>query len=369
LKRALNHDAEPEVDSPSRHRGGWHTVPSEGASSFSAEGWAQSPASSEARDEESTLEDSFARIASRRAKGKARDPREGPGLGLKGQPIELLSDSEEEVVDSLEVDAALSEDSDDSAREGSSDETDHGDAEYDEVDEDGVANLDQPGTSTQHVVPFLQSENSGRDQDVGTHADAAARLPEDEDLQLSRSTRIFGEDGDDGNERFAVLEDEGGADDGASDHSVAFSLSTAKCCLRPAEFPTPTQNATVFDVELTDPWDGPRTYAEDYYSGGDLLAPGLTPNHLTPLSRSPAPTFVPTLHILPNTDAEKSNVPPSPDVLSSLSLLKRQDRANGDGINVLLRYGAAVTTSVDDQEDEPSTGVYDDGVGVGLYFS
>src|SRR5712671_6790298 len=158
LKRALNHDAEPEVDSPSRHRGGWHTVPSEGASSFSAEGWAQSPASSEARDEESTLEDSFARIASRRAKGKARDPREGPGLGLKGQPIELSSDSEEEeAVDSLEAGAVLSEDSDTSVREGSDGETDYAESE---LDEDGDSSSAWPGTSTQHIVALSSNENA-----------------------------------------------------------------------------------------------------------------------------------------------------------------------------------------------------------------
>jgi hypothetical protein len=41
-----------------------------------------------------SFEDSFAGIHSRRAKGKAKDPREGPGLGAQQNPIELLSDSE-----------------------------------------------------------------------------------------------------------------------------------------------------------------------------------------------------------------------------------------------------------------------------------
>lgn len=41
-----------------------------------------------------SFEDSFAGIQSRRAKGKAKDPREGPGLGVQQNPIELLSDSE-----------------------------------------------------------------------------------------------------------------------------------------------------------------------------------------------------------------------------------------------------------------------------------
>ncbi|EAU91588.2 hypothetical protein CC1G_11820 [Coprinopsis cinerea okayama7 len=51
--------------------------------------------------DESIFEDSFADFKARRiAKGKARDPREGPGLGGEGwnkdEPIELLSDDDEE---------------------------------------------------------------------------------------------------------------------------------------------------------------------------------------------------------------------------------------------------------------------------------
>ncbi|TFK23178.1 hypothetical protein FA15DRAFT_670792 [Coprinopsis marcescibilis] len=52
-------------------------------------------------EEDSYLEDSFAEFKARRsAKGKDRDPREGPGLGGEGwnkdQPIELVSDDDEE---------------------------------------------------------------------------------------------------------------------------------------------------------------------------------------------------------------------------------------------------------------------------------
>jgi hypothetical protein len=51
--------------------------------------------------DESVVDDSFAEVVARKAKGKARDPREGPGLGrlgVKDAPIELLSDSEEDEV-------------------------------------------------------------------------------------------------------------------------------------------------------------------------------------------------------------------------------------------------------------------------------
>lgn len=49
-----------------------------------------------AAEDESVMEDSFAEVKIRLAKGKGRDPREGPGLGGKDAPIELLSDSEDE---------------------------------------------------------------------------------------------------------------------------------------------------------------------------------------------------------------------------------------------------------------------------------
>jgi hypothetical protein len=71
------------------------------------------------------------------------------------------------------------------------------------------------------------------------------------------------------------------------------------------------------DVEIIDPWDGPRTFAEDYYSGGDRLAPALTPNHLTPLDGSPVPAFVPNFPTGPNIIPDKNQLPPSAGVLST----------------------------------------------------
>ncbi|KAM5542869.1 hypothetical protein V8D89_003253 [Ganoderma adspersum] len=38
--------------------------------------------------------------------------------------------------------------------------------------------------------------------------------------------------------------------------------------------------------DVHDPWQGPRTYAEDFYSGGDILE-GETPSHLTPRDEEP----------------------------------------------------------------------------------
>lgn len=214
LKRALEHEPEPTVNSPSRHDGIWNTLSDHPGGTPSAEGRTRSPALSDVRDEESPAEDSFAQIASRRAKGKARDPREGPGLGLKGQPIELLSDSEEEeVVESLEADAVASEGSDSFILEGSSGETDYAESE---VDDDGEANVEKPGTSTQHIITFLSSEVSAHGQELASHFDARAHRIRGEGLPLPRNTEAPLEDDGDRNESSAVMGNMRGTHDGSS---------------------------------------------------------------------------------------------------------------------------------------------------------
>ena len=231
LKSALSPDAEAEVDSPSLRSSSWNTIPDRIGGSLSAGRRAQSPVLSEGRDYESALEDSFAQIASRRAKGKARDPREGPGLGLKGQPIELSSDSEdEEVVDSLEAGAVLSEDSEDSdasAREDSDGETDYTESE---LDEDGDASSAWPGTSTQHIVALSSNENAGLDQEVASPSDVEAHQTGYEVLQSARRTEAFRDDDGDGNANFAVLRKRG-INDGAS-YGSSFRQCIANRCLR-----------------------------------------------------------------------------------------------------------------------------------------
>ena len=187
IKRALRHDVEPEVEPPSgSSSSSWNTLPDQvGRGSWSTEKRAQSPTFTETRDEESVFEDSFAQIASRKAKGKARDPREGPGFGLKDQPIELLSDSEEEeVVDSLE--AVLSENSenfDDGAWEGSFGET--GSAGFD-LAESGKAGPIQPAASVHRPVSLLSREDSGYVEAVADYSDADAPDTGDKDNSMQR---------------------------------------------------------------------------------------------------------------------------------------------------------------------------------------
>lgn len=50
------------------------------------------------------------------------------------------------------------------------------------------------------------------------------------------------------------------------------------------EFPPRNQDTRDDDVDISDPWEGPRTFAEDFYSGGELRDDPsiLTPSHITP---------------------------------------------------------------------------------------
>jgi hypothetical protein len=121
-------------------------------------------------------------------------------------------------------------------------------------------------------------------------------------------------------------------------------------------------------VELVDPWKGPRTFAEDYNSGGDRLAPDLTPNHITPLAVSPGPAVEPDFPTLPNAGARKDRLSPSPSVLSTSSSPKPHNVEDNNEIDELLQYGNTVATSVNNQEDidEQVVGLYYPVAAVGL---
>jgi len=207
---------EPDVELPSPRSGPWKTLPHDIGGNLTTEKRPQSPALTEPNDEQSVLEDSFAHITSRKSKGKARDPREGPGLGLKDQPIELLSESdEEEVVDNLEGDADLSESSenlDDGAWEGSFEETGHPASETTESGEGGPR---RPGESTYHSASLLSREESGHVQEVANYSDAGVLDTGDEDdLRLLEDTKPHCENEiDSGAEGFSVQGGRGGRSD------------------------------------------------------------------------------------------------------------------------------------------------------------
>ena len=90
----------------------------------------------DASDQDEEPNDSFALIKSRRAKGKARDPREGPGFG-KGdrmQPIEIPSSDEEE--EEVAKDLTFGEELDSSEEEDYDEDDDEDDDEEDDEEEE-----------------------------------------------------------------------------------------------------------------------------------------------------------------------------------------------------------------------------------------
>lgn len=114
-------------------------------------------------------------------------------------------------------------------------------------------------------------------------------------------------------------------------------------------------------MELVDPWEGPRTFAEDFYSGGDRLAPGLTPNHITPLAGSPGPAVVSDFPTLSNAGAYEDRLSRSPSVLSTPASPKPHYVEDNEEIDELSQYENTVATPVNNQEDI-------DGQAVGLYY-
>lgn len=339
IKRALRHEVEPEAEIPSGRSSSWKTLQDQVGGSLTTEERAQSPTFTEPHDEESIFEDSFAHIASRKVKGKARDPREGPGLGLKDQPIELLSDSEEEeVVDNLEEEAALSETSDDGAWEGSFEETGHTGSG---LVESGKAEPRLPGASV------LLREDSGHVQEVAGYSDADAPDTGDED-DLRLPEESFCEDDLDVDSRTEGFSMQRGD---SEDDSLHLS-----------------QSAAPINVELVDPWDGPRTFAEDYYSGGDRLAPGLTPDHLTPVVRSPVPISAANFPPKSSTDANADSRPVSPSVSFTSSSPKSRDTADVARVKAASSQRSIVpATFVDSEQDELESESYYDHLDVTVH--
>ena len=119
-------------------------------------------------------------------------------------------------------------------------------------------------------------------------------------------------------------------------------------------------------MDLVDPWEGSRTFAEDYYSGGDRFAPGLTPNHITPLAGSPCPTVEPDFPTLSSAGARKDRLSPSPTVLSASPSPKPHNVEDNEEIDELIQNGNTVATSVNNSIDEQVVGSYYPVAAVGL---
>ncbi|EDR08877.1 uncharacterized protein LACBIDRAFT_296395 [Laccaria bicolor S238N-H82] len=283
-------------------------------------------------------EDSFAEIKARRVvrKGKERDPREGPGLGVgnRDQPIELGSSSEEEEEEEWEEE-----------EEGVDDEDGDDENELSHIFDEAASSDNEDywkqGQASTHVNPRVKSEryvvDEEEDDDVGddegeeeggdellsscnesgdeaekrTEAQLGAEevielIPGDEliDYEHAGAIKYFEEDEEGGPEQGEAefddsereYSDNEGHDTGTP-HPLAHPSYVLKSVQADAEagveqievepetdqpvedniqplesdtsFPPHDTEQDELPVELPDPWEGPQTYAEDFYAGGD----------------------------------------------------------------------------------------------------
>ncbi|KAG1739146.1 uncharacterized protein EDB91DRAFT_394546 [Suillus paluster] len=240
-------------------------------------------AAAEETFQDQSFEDSFADIQSRRAKGKAKDPREGPGLGAQQNPIELLSDSESGSESEEEYEEYFD-------REVEGFDADEGSEVYDGHDQAGhwtvndrPCPIESPVEKDEVEEMFSREESPdiieiGSDEEEGTRASVhetrygvgqharPPQLPPDEvEDQLRPNGAVVDEQED---QLDAAVED--------------FP-------------PSNTQRQPSLPLDLPDPWQGPQTYAEDFYAGGDFSAQdqlnGVSPSSLTPVHDAHVDTY------------------------------------------------------------------------------
>ncbi|KAF8653305.1 hypothetical protein AX16_004005 [Volvariella volvacea WC 439] len=279
------------------------------------------------------VEDSFAEIKARRlmakAKGKARDPREGPGIvvGDKQNPIEinLISDGEgeedqqdaQDLEDELELERSLIPDDRDD-EEGS-------DEDQERYPWQGASSF---AVTRQENIKPPERGASVEQGDEGGSDEAEEELEEDEEDAYRHSSpiEIIDVDAEDDaaedvsdDEQVDAGSDERDLEDQGEDEYDEYSEQERKVFNKPweaarprtmqrletpeysdeeeyEEEPTPVQ-PEVIDVDaededpeqpldddtsfpppqyrappadIHDPWEGPRTYAQDYYSGGEI---------------------------------------------------------------------------------------------------
>ena len=260
------------------------------------------------------VEDSFADVKARHAKGKARDPREGPGLGSQQHPIDLESDEEEEEGEGEEEEEEEYEEEEDREIlfQGDEPEEDEGwqGEEYEEEvqeDEDNEMGSDVVEMSPrqivsdgvhEEVIDLISDEEGDEEGDVShdeAHDHQHAFPPDDGYLG-----NLFSGD---------EQEDEG--------QITPFSCSSRSVPCRSSDFPPALKDNFSQPPDIRDPWEGPKTYAEDYYAGGDLRDADLklerpSPSNLTPLRQErdveTFPTFIPgQLDLLSESEPDLNN--------------------------------------------------------------
>ena len=264
--------------------------------------------------EEESVEDSFADIMARRAaKGKAR----AVEVGDEEQPIVIESDEEAEESEEV-LRTIVAEDDDeelvpeergeapeaeeevqipvhDNANEGAEEEesSDQSGSEDEEEDAEDEEEAPAPVAHSPEVIDLLsddededeapaqqtQHEENAEDEEGSeagseeAYAAAVAKLEqrlyapyEDEEDELD-------EDEDDGEDE----DEEAGAVAEQPAPAVPETLTTSYMGFAEEDAEQDAsgvvgQDQPEREVDIADPWEGPNTFAEDYYSGGDFLA-------------------------------------------------------------------------------------------------
>ncbi|TCD64552.1 hypothetical protein EIP91_003909 [Steccherinum ochraceum] len=349
LKQALGHEELPSITSSNTVRPQSEEVHSGDVSAYG------------------DVDDSFAEIKARRAlKGKERateedfpgsdeagspevvvissdeddDDEEGPfGAGSGAEEYdeqaedsdEYTSDAEDDNLD-LEVEYELSPDEDPSRRpETLPEDAEQGEEEDDEEededreDENGLgpeppeAGADEEGGDILYDEDaYGEEEGEASEEDEDELASSPSKAPEV--IELEDSDEDQQDDGDadaevdeSADERDVELPDKwegpstyaedfysgGDIPPGASIESSAHLLPTEMDASRlPGMLESedgaedevfPPQDANDRPIDIVDPWDAPQTFAEDLYTGGDILGDPslLTPSHLTPALSTP----------------------------------------------------------------------------------
>ncbi|KAF8161273.1 hypothetical protein B0H34DRAFT_796084 [Crassisporium funariophilum] len=299
------------------------------------------PVAAADESEDEGVDDSFAEIKARRVlgKGKARDPREGPGFGAgdSAKPIEIASSSDEEQEEE-EVELAVEEDDYDTEEEEEEEVSENDDYSW-ERGQSSSQKIGPPKKDKERIPVIAEDEYDSEEDYQGEDDDEEdvkyiPRSPfeeevidiisdEDDELVTGDPNHQDGhseeEEWEEDSQGSGEYDEEGEDNEGQGISQLIYPSPRirrprAKDDIRyvedeqdeespemvqdddDIEDSQPSDEDTSFPphiassparehIEIPDPWSGPRDYAEDYYAGGEVrLAPGSRPDasHLGP---------------------------------------------------------------------------------------
>ncbi|KAJ4483489.1 hypothetical protein J3R30DRAFT_3698323 [Lentinula aciculospora] len=242
---------------------------------------------------EEQLDDSFAELRAKRVKGKARDPREGPGLGAgtMNEPIELGS-GDEEGDEEAEITENNSDEEFDEVEY--SDESGGADYEYEEEHAQGSRRPAASSSRRRAVVEAHAEEEQEEDDDddevgqqfteVDYEEEEEEELPSgeasiedirDTNAQSDEEGKLSSASASTSTRRIIANEHvQRGASPEDDVQGIIILTEEDQPILENTAFPLgvePNELSSSQDLVLPDLWEGPQTYAEDYYSGGDII--------------------------------------------------------------------------------------------------